>query len=63
MAHLKTLTALERLSLDETRVSDEGLAHLHGLTRLQYLSLWKTRVSDSGVNELKKSLPRVKVNR
>jgi len=37
--------------------------HLTGLTALQTLDLRATKVTDAGVEQLKKSLPNVLVNR
>ena len=39
LAHLRRLTRLEYLSLDDTQVTDAGLEHLTGLTQLQKLFL------------------------
>ncbi len=43
---------LERLSLEETRVSDRGLAHLKRLTKLSTLNLRSTQVNDAGLAQL-----------
>jgi hypothetical protein len=51
------------LSLDDTQVSDAGLAHLEGLKRLGELRVHKTRVSDAGIEKLHRLLPRVKIIR
>jgi hypothetical protein len=42
-------------------VNDAGLVHLEGLTALQQLDLILTKVTEAGVEQLKKSLPNVKV--
>ena len=63
LEHLRGLTQLQLLSLDSTRVTDAGLAHLRGLTQLEVLYLISTRVTDAGVNELKKALPKVRIQR
>jgi hypothetical protein len=63
LVHLKELTFLEHLSLDETGVTHEGLRHLAGLSNLRYLTVWKTQVTDAGVQELQKALPGLKINR
>ena len=39
LPHLKRLTSLETLCLDETRVSDEGLSNIRGLVALEVLHL------------------------
>ena len=43
------LTKLEMLSLDETRVTDRGLAQLASLFRLKHLLLATTSVGDDGL--------------
>jgi len=51
------------LELRGTEITDAGLVHLTGLTKLQWLHLRNTRVTDAGVNELKKALPKVTIER
>ena len=63
MAHLRGLTQLQGLFLDNTQVSDAGLAHLRGLTRLKRLYLNNSQVTDAGVNEVRKALPNVEIVR
>ena len=63
LEHLRGLTQLQGLYLSSTRVTDAGLAHLRGLTQLEVLYLISTRVTDAGVNELKKALPKVRIQR
>jgi serine/threonine protein kinase len=63
LAHLKTLLSLEHLSLDETQIGDEGLHHLAECPSLKYVSLWRTRVTPAGVQELRRALPKLQVNR
>jgi hypothetical protein len=53
LAHLKGLTGLQGLSLDDTQVSDAGLVNLRGLTGLQELYLSGTRVTEAGLVYLK----------
>lgn len=53
LVHLKGLTSLERLFLEDTQVSDAGLVHLSGLRNLKYLSLDKTMVTGPGLAHLK----------
>jgi hypothetical protein len=36
---MKTLTKLQTLDLDGTKVTEAGLVHLKGLTKLQFLTL------------------------
>ena len=49
---LTSLTELQELRLDGTKVTDAGLVHLAGLERLQFLELWNTQVTDSGLAHL-----------
>ena len=37
LEHLKGLTQLQELWLDDTKVSDAGLEYLKGMTQLQWL--------------------------
>ena len=59
--HLKGLTKLDQLILDDTKVTDAGLAHLKELTKLRYLSLSNTKVTDAGVKQLQQALPNCKI--
>ena len=45
-------SALRRLSLRQTKVTDGGLKHLAGLNGLTFLDLSATRVGDTGMREL-----------
>ena len=54
LEHLKGLTKLEGLVLNNTEASDAWLKHLEGLTRLQGLWLHHTRVTDAGLEHLKR---------
>ena len=49
LAHLKNLTSLETLRLDNTQIGDEGLAHLAGLNSLKTLYLPGTQITDAGL--------------
>jgi hypothetical protein len=51
--HLKGMTKLEYLSLNDTQISDSGLAHLERLTKLRVLWLSNTQISDNGLTHLK----------
>ena len=61
LAHLKGLTKLGGLLLDDTSVTDAGLVHLKGLTNLGALYLRSTQVTDEGVNQLRATLPKLKI--
>jgi hypothetical protein len=54
---------LETIVLDETLITDAGLAHLSGLTKLRSLSLGGTKVTDAGVRDLRVALPWVQIRR
>jgi hypothetical protein len=51
--HLKGLTALKDLSLDQAPVTDAGLQYLAGLTALQSLNLMETKITGTGLTHLK----------
>jgi Leucine-rich repeat (LRR) protein len=55
------LKKLERLSLSDSSISDEGLKHLHGLTNLLELDLRQTRVTAAGKAALGKALPKCRI--
>jgi Leucine-rich repeat (LRR) protein len=61
--HLKGLTNLETLLLDNTNITDAGLVHLKGLTNLQTLSFIGTKITDAGFAELGQTLPNCKIYR
>ena len=61
MANLADCAELKWLVLDNTDVSDSGLAFLHGLTKLRRLYLRGSRVTTDGVRQLKAALPNVTV--
>lgn len=52
LCQLKGLTHIKGLYLDETSVTDAGLAHLAGMTSLRRLKLKQTRVTDAGLEHL-----------
>src|SRR5262249_29606093 len=52
LTHLKTLTNLSILKLNDSPVSDAGLTHLKPLTNLSTLYLVRTQVSDAGLASL-----------
>jgi internalin A len=61
LVHLKGLTNLTFLWLDDTQVADAGLVHLKGLSKLVTLGLQRTQVTDTGCKDLKQALPRVNI--
>ena len=58
IARIKTL---ERLDVQETRISDAFLDELKGLTRLTTLNVMRTKVTPRGVARLQKALRRCKI--
>ena len=52
LVHLKGLTKLKGLDLDDTRVTDAGLVHLKGMTELTWLGLSETQITDAGLAHL-----------
>jgi len=50
---LEGLTSLGELKLQDTNITDAGLAHLKGLTSLELLYLGKTQITDAGLAHLK----------
>ncbi len=57
------LTTLKRLTLGRTGVTDAGLSQLKGLTGLEELDLSGTKATPAGIAELKKSMPKAKIDR
>lgn len=62
LRYMRALTNTQTLSIDGTEVTDAGLEHLKGLTQLLVLLLRNTQVTDAGVNNLRKSLPKAKID-
>ena len=52
LERLEGLWQLQRLHLDNTKITDNGLDHLKALTQLRQLSLNKTQITDEGVDRL-----------
>jgi hypothetical protein len=59
LACLASMHRLERLHLDQCRITDFGLGQLAGLRAMEYLNLRGTSVSDRGIIELRQ-LPRLR---
>lgn len=62
LAHLQGLIALQELYLINVQITDVGLAHLDGLTALQWLLLDNTQVTDDGLVQLRKALPKCRID-
>lgn len=63
LAELPAMKRVKTLMLNETSVTDAGLAHLSGLTNLRGLDLRGTRVTEEGVAQLQRALPNCKIER
>ena len=61
LAHLKDCKNLAHLFLAGAQVSDAGLAHLKGCKNLTWLVLLQTKVTAAGIDDLKKALPKCKI--
>jgi Leucine-rich repeat (LRR) protein len=59
---LEGLNDLNQLEISSPRVTDAGLGHLKGLTGLRYLDLGGTKVTGAGIEDLRRALPKLKVN-
>jgi hypothetical protein len=61
---LGAMTQLEELDIsNNNRITDTGLANLRGLVNLQRLDVRSTKVTDAGITELRRTLPRLIVER
>jgi hypothetical protein len=63
LVHLKGLSNLSALTLDDTGITDAGLVHLKGMAQLESLDLRKTRVTIAAVSELQAALPGARIER
>jgi hypothetical protein len=61
LAYFNQCKALTELELTGTQVSDAGLAHFAGCKSLTHLTLQKTKVTPAKVEELRKALPKCKI--
>ena len=52
LRHLKTLSKLRRLHLEQTAVDDAGIAQLAGMHSLEYLNVFGTQVTDRSLQVL-----------
>jgi len=62
LKQLATLTSLQRLILSNTEVTDAGMKELTALKSLEALVIFDTKVTDKGKEQLRKALPKCKVN-
>ena len=61
LENLKALTNLQFLDLQNTRITGTGFEHLIGLHGLQEIRLGNTTVGGDGVKNLRKALPKLKI--
>jgi hypothetical protein len=61
LIHFKDCNGLTALRLDSTQVGNAGLAHFENCTKLTYLTLKQTKVTAAKIEELKKALPKCKI--
>jgi Leucine-rich repeat (LRR) protein len=52
LAHLRSISSLERLNLEGTRISDSGMSSLAALSNLVSLNLRSTLITDGAVEQL-----------
>lgn len=63
LQHLEGLTSLSDLYRSNSQVTDAGLMHLKALTKLDKLAIDSPTVTDAGANELKRALPKLRIQR
>jgi hypothetical protein len=59
LPQLTKIPNLKTLSLDGTRIDDQGLQHLYAISSLEYITLRTPAVTRKGIADLKKALPNV----
>ena len=63
LVHVKKLTKLKSLYFSGTNITDAGLEHLQEMGNLEMLVLLDTkRITGEGIADLKKALPKCKIN-
>jgi hypothetical protein len=61
--HLKGVTTLEVLILDEIHLSGENLGHLKKMTRLDLVFLEGNQVTDATIKRVQQALPKCEIRR
>ncbi|SIO57578.1 Leucine Rich repeat-containing protein [Singulisphaera sp. GP187] len=62
LAVFKALPELRQLYISGDQITDAGLVHLKALKNLRYLNISWTKVTQAGLDDLKKSLPELRVD-
>jgi hypothetical protein len=63
LKYLEGMELLWTLYLDHTQITDVGLKHLESVPNLSYLTLKGTKVTDAGIAKLRKTLPKLIIER
>ena len=63
LVHLKGLSSLQWLGLENTQITGAGLVHPEALSNLSTLNLDDTQITDAGVAKLKEALPNCEISR
>jgi Leucine-rich repeat (LRR) protein len=62
LAMLKTLPDLKQLIISGDQITDAGLFHIKEMPNLNYLSISWTKVTQAGIDDLKRSLPQLRID-
>ncbi len=62
LENLAGMSELQELRLDETMISDVGLKRIKTLNQLRELGIENTNVTKAGLNDLRKALPKCRIN-
>jgi hypothetical protein len=62
LATLRSMPELRGLYISGEKITDAGLVHIKELKKLEYLSISWTKATQAGIDDLKKSLPGLRVD-
>ena len=62
LANFKDCKNLQSIGLRGTPITNKGLAPFHDCKKLTVLDLVQTKVTKAGIEELKKALPKCKID-
>jgi Leucine-rich repeat (LRR) protein len=62
LATLRSMPELRALYISGEKITDAGLVHIKELKKLEYLSISWTKATQAGIDDLKKSLPGLRVD-